>query len=86
MISHEQATAIAVADASRYRLGVGVQDVLRLEDIQGRRPMVYPEDLANCWIAYIETGAPPTLRSRTIVAIDGESGRVVYRGSAHDRG
>jgi hypothetical protein len=86
MLTREQAADIAAREAERHRLGTRVGRVVRWHEIQGRRPFAYVGGLEDCWIAYIDTGDPTRLCSSTIVAVDRDSGRVVYRGTAGDEG
>lgn len=86
MISRTRAEGIAKAEASRLQLGPVVGAVVSFQQIQGRLPLVYGVDLTRCWIAYIKAPGPLALRSSVIVAIDRETGLVVYSGSANDEG
>ena len=86
MVTREQAAAIALADAVAHGVGIGVESVVKLEEIAGRRPRVYGVDLAGHWIVYLATSRAPNIHSSTIVVVDGSSGEVLYRGSAGDEG
>ena len=86
VITREQAEAIALADAIAHGIGIRVARVVRLEEIDGRRPCVLTQRIDDHWIAYLDTGRPPRLGSSTVVVVDRADGRVLYRGSANDEG
>ncbi len=86
MISREQAAEIAKADAAANGSGTEVSNVFRVSEIDSRAPALYGIDLEHCWVAYMVDPRPPALRSSTIIAVDVESGVVVYRGGANDEG
>ncbi|MBS0565779.1 MAG: hypothetical protein JSS59_00005 [Proteobacteria bacterium] len=91
MISREQATQIAEAEALAHQLGERVDRVVLFDEITWREPCLPyffspAPDLPQCWIAYIEPSGRPSIRASTIVAVHRETGEVVYRGSAGDEG
>lgn len=84
MISREKAASIASETARSLGLGTGVDKVLELPEID--RLHVYGHDFKDCWVAYITHTDRWMLRASTIVAVDKQTGQVVYTGSAHDEG
>jgi len=88
MTTRAQAAEIAGGHAKREGLGSGEPQVLRLDEITGRRPCVYTNTpLERCWIAYLDRDDDCTrLESSVIVVVDMDSGSVVYAGSAMDEG
>jgi hypothetical protein len=72
----------------------GVSGVHRWSEIPGGVRGVYwvrhrpsPGQLEQTWVAYLEEPGPMTvLKSSSVVIIDGESGAVLYVGSANDEG
>ena len=67
---------MAVA-CNRFFHGVVLYDA-----ITGRRPLAYDVNLRNCWIAYVEQEIIGLYSSR-IIAIDTDTGQVLYCGSAY---
>ena len=86
MISREDAAQIALETARANGLGDSLTQVLKLSQVKGRAPLVYGHDFSASWIAYVDTPDSLCLQSSTIVAIDQETGEVVYFGSAGDEG
>lgn len=86
MITREDASKIAEADAWAHALGV---EVVRVAELGERAPELYAPSLDNCWIVYIRSSALlnlPDIRSSTIIAVDRGDGQVVYRGTANAEG
>lgn len=83
MISRDKAAQIATSFAIDHGLGTRVYDVRLMTEIE-HSPAPYSCSLENCWIAYVEHIGPPMLCSSTIIAIDKESGQVIYSGAAND--
>lgn len=86
MVTREQAAAIALADAIAHGVGIGVESVVKLEEVAGRRPRIHGLDIDDHWIVYLATSRAPNLHSSTIIVVDGGDGGVLYRGSARDEG
>ena len=86
MISRERATEIASEVIRENALGTGIRQTLLLSELRSRAPSVYGVDLSNCWIVYVERANGYMIASSTIVAIDRDTGRVNYHGSANDEG
>ncbi len=86
MISREQAADIARTAALNSQLGFEIDKVVTPEEITWAPPRLYGVSLSNCWIVYLESLAPLALCASTIVVINRDSGKIVYRGSANDEG
>ena len=85
MIDRADAQRLAEAEIAAQGLGSGVSELYAWSEITFRKPKMYAKDLSDCWIAYAKRefqGLGPS----AIVAIDRETGMVVYAGSAHDEG
>ena len=85
MISRTEAIEIASMVVRTHGLGFGVREALLSDEIS-RLPCLYGVDVGNCWIVYVDDPQPLALRSSIIVAVDRDTGSVVYRGSAYDEG
>ena len=73
-----------------YRIGE-VITLEKPEELQRFAGRLYggpnPEELRDCWIAYLEEEEPPhCLRSSTILLIKKSDGKVIYAASAGDEG
>lgn len=89
MISREEAFAIADEVRKERMLGQRVERVLAWHEITNPLPSIYLTGSISrdsLWIAYIEPLQLLGLHSSIIVAIDRETGEVVYQGSAGDEG
>jgi hypothetical protein len=85
MISRAEATEIGKLAARSKGLGLEVREALLPDELE--RPLsLYNVDIGNGWIVYVEDLEPYFLRSSTVLAIDRDSGRVLYHGSANDEG
>ncbi len=86
-ISENRAREIAIAHVSANKqpdwLGIG--EMQTYENIPWRKPIIYGVDFSNCWIAYVER-KPFGLPESYIIAIDRDSGDIVYSGGAKDEG
>lgn len=53
-----------------------------------RQPNIYGlrYALEDCWIAYLVSDTPYSIRASDVVIVRDETGEVVYHGSAHDEG
>ena len=85
MISRAEATEIGKRAATTKGLGFEVREALLPDELE-RSLRLYNVDTRNCWIVYVEDLQPFILRSSTVIAIDRDSGCVVYHGSANDEG
>jgi len=93
-VTRDQARAIAeghlahLATQGRPTGATGVREVLRLEELRFRAPVIwgFPEDrLRSCWIAYLERPVRG-LFSSTVILVHGQTGEVLFCGSANDEG
>jgi len=85
VITREDASRIAQQAAIERKLGAAIAQVLRLEEMEFRRPSIYNHSLDGCWIAYVEHTSFQ-MQASTIVVINDQTGAVVYAGSANDEG
>ena len=88
MIDHENAEHIAL-DALRERgyVGCSTQAVRFREAGRVNVYGISQDVLMNSWVAYAIDRAPVlAIRSSTIVIVAGDTGRVLYVGSANDEG
>lgn len=89
MITREQAFEIADEARKEHMLGRSVIKVKSWEELGAGAPRLYSTSSMtrnSLWIAYIEPLQQLGLQSSTIVAIDRETGEVIYHGSANDEG
>ena len=89
MITREQAIEIADEVRREHMLGRSVTRVNTWEELGTGTPTLYftgNMTQNSLWIAYIEPLQLFGLQSSTIVAIDRETGEVMYHGSANDEG
>lgn len=89
-VSREQALEV-VRDhlEATGRARSSVTKVHSIGEIDWRPPMIYGQDLEDCWIAYIERPQPEggwMIGPSHVVLVSKDSGEVVYDGSAHDEG
>jgi hypothetical protein len=90
-ISRERAREIALARLARDSVGdgaMGISEVLSLEEVEARQPLIYgfePDRLKNYWIVYVETNVL-TIKPSVVILVSKSTGEIAFVGSAGDEG